>query len=356
LIQRRMRTSQPALVLALTFAALVVVAVLAVLFLLGEETTPEGPLVTVTGRGPSRPDPRIEPADGSDPDPEPRRIEAVDVPSPRLGPDMVIGRVLDADTGATVDVFQVHLMEHADTPPMERVLTTPSQPFSTRTGIFRIGRDPGVYDIVVRAPGYHPHIKRAYELPALDGRPVPFPMEHGAGIAGQILDLNRMPSRNIGVHLHVTRLDDPEATTPTRRFVKTDSEGRYRFSPLPAGNYEISLLEPDNRLDRVSGIRIDDDTVDIDLYLTPRHQIVFRVQNSAGRPVAGADVELRGGDHFSSQRTTTAGQAVMPYVPTGAYVVRVQREGFEPLEESVLLEGSRGHSVQWLTLLRAADG
>jgi hypothetical protein len=72
--------------------------------------------------------------------------------------------------------------------------------------------------------------------------------------------------------------------------------------------------------------------------------------------VAGADVELKGSDHFSSQRTTEAGQAVMSHVPSGAYLVTVEREGFDRLEDEVLLQGRQGQSVRWLTLERAVDG
>jgi hypothetical protein len=209
--------------------------------------------------------------------------------------------------------------------------------------------------VIVRAAGYLPGVLPDVTMPATSLKAIPLPLSHGPSITGIVYDDTRSPVVDVPVFLHVTRLFS-DAAPPKVTVARTGSDGRFRFSPLTAGDYGLSLLEPDNQADRLLSVIVSQGTTDVSMYLAPRHQVVIAVQDNRGRPVSDANVELRSSGRLATSRTLPSGHAVLRYLPDGEYAVSVRREGYEPLEESLQLQGGQGEQVRWYTLIEAANG
>ncbi|MHC5212813.1 MAG: hypothetical protein ACYTG2_19055, partial [Planctomycetota bacterium] len=74
----------------------------------------------------------------------------IDAPITRIGPEMIIGRVLDELTGAPVASFQVTILPHAAESMFDRLERAEVDPMPVRapSGIFRFARDPGRWDVL----------------------------------------------------------------------------------------------------------------------------------------------------------------------------------------------------------------
>jgi len=218
-------------------------------------------------------------------------------------------------------------------------------------GIFRLERSKGRWDVVVQAATYLPGELLDVEIPRPDARPLELRLSHGPSITGLVYDANNMGVPDVPVFLHVQRLalDGP---APKNAIARTDATGRFRFSPLPAGLYGLSVLEPDST-DTVNDIALDHGTAEVSLYLAPRHQVLAAVHDAWGRPVRGAHVELRGTDSMDSEATNDAGQAQLRYLKPGHYDVKVTREGYVELADAVELDGRSSDLVRWYTLQEA---
>lgn len=285
--------------------------------------------------------------------PESRRIE---VERPRVGPDALLGRVVDGATGEPVADFQVHILTAAEGPPMERLREAEPEPFHHRDGVFKLPRPKGLYDVVVIAPDYQPSVLRDWVVPAADGRPVPIPLDRGPGISGTVIDTySGQALAGVEVFLHVTRINDPEAVIPQRRRAVTQHDGRYSFSPLPEGLYALSLLEPNNRVDYVSTVFVGSGTTIQDLFLLPRHTVVVYVHEIDGRPSPDARVALRGSGTVRNARTDEQGVALLEFLLDGSYRVEARQDGFEPIEQELLLENDAGQHVRHLYFSEFAD-
>ncbi|GJM21111.1 MAG: hypothetical protein DHS20C15_10260 [Planctomycetota bacterium] len=278
-------------------------------------------------------------------------------PRPRAGPDSIVGRVVDGATDKVVPDFQVQIFPaRADLDPMSRFGEVAPEAFHHREGVFRLPQKPGKYDVVVLAPGFEPSVIREWLVPAADGRPVRVPLDRGPGISGTVIDAyNGQPLVGVPVYLHIVRLDDPESVVTQRRRAITQHDGRYSFSPLPSGQYSLSLLEPTNRTDFAGGVWVGKGTTLRDLYLLPRHTVVFRVHEIDGRPAPGARVTLQGNGTSQSVVANDAGQLVMEHLLDGTYSVDVLHEGFESISEELFLEGGAGQHLSHLYLRAFAD-
>ena len=292
------------------------------------------------------------PASASD---APQRVPVP--PRPRAGPDSVIGRVVDGATDEVLPDFQVHVFPaRSDLDPMSRFGEVGPEAFHHREGVFRIPQEPGEYDVVVIAPGFQPSVIRDWVVPALDGRPVRIPLDRGPGISGTVIDAyNGQPLIGVAVYLHVVRLDNPDDVVTQRRRAITQHDGRYSFSPLPSGQYSLSLLEPDNRIDFASQIWVGTGTSLRDLYLLPRHTVVFQVHEIDGRPAPGARVTLQGNGTSRSEVANETGQLFMEHLLDGSYSVEVRHEGFESVREELFLEGGAGQHMSHLYLRAFSD-
>jgi len=100
-------------------------------------------------------------------------------------------------------------------------------------------------------------------------------------------------------------------------------------------------------------IALDHGTAEVPIYLSPRHQVVAQVQDAGGKPLAGAQVELRAPGTVATESTNAAGQARLRFLKPGHYDVRISREGCADLRDTIDLAGGSGEVIFWYTL-RAA--
>ena len=356
-----MRSSSPLARLVLIVSALLVLAMVAVLYLALRpplDSGPAAPPAALPERGAPATGPALPAVEGQ----EPAASEPLPTPAgtsvERLGPNAIVGRVVDDATGRPVDAFHVDVLPwEAGPAPLERLAAAHdrperSTPFKDGSGIFRIERTPGRWDVIVHADGYLPGVLGDVTVPREDAQPTEIRMLHGPSLTGLVSDAEGRPAPEVPVFLHVTRqfTDEPP---PRIALAHTDTLGRFRFSPLPPGEYAISLLEQDNAVDRLTGLRVESGTVDVSLPMQPRHQLVILVQDEAGRPIQDALVELSGAGRLASDRSNAAGQAVVRYLADGDYELSIEREGYEPLRETLPLEGGAGERMNWFRLTRA---
>lgn len=284
---------------------------------------------------------------GSTAAPKPMEVE----PPPPQGPDGVLGLVLDAATGDPVPVFQVHVLYAEPGDPLSRLAEGPSKPFHVLTGVFFVPQDPGRWDVVVQAPGYLPSIQTGVNTPAREREPLRFELARGAGIVGLVLDEALMPVAGVDTFLHVTELFDAADKPPLIRTGKTGADGRFSYSPLPNGEYAVALLEPDNAVDRTGGLRVSGDTVKIDMFLRPRHELTVTVQAEDGSPLADVLVEARSTlAHFARGKTNENGMVLLEYLPDGDYTLKATLSGMPPHSEEFELFGGSSQQARWVTL------
>lgn len=349
-----------ALLAALVLGAAVVLVTWIVLLLQAEG--PRGMPLDLPGRPAPAPTPRADelrpfvPAPAHAPG-APVALRPVE--RPRMGPPAILGRVVDRATGQAVPSFQVHVIPHAPGSPLERLDDSVPKPFHRLPGVFEVPAAAGRWDVVVRAPGYLPAVAQDIELPALDYKAREFLVDRGDGLTGTVRDRTGHALANIPVFLRIDALDDARDERPQLTTAHTGLDGRFAFTPLPPGDYSVTLLRPDNAEDRTSGLRVTAGrgTTDVTLYITPRHQVQVIVHDTLGRRVPGARVEVRGEQHFASDSTNAEGMIIAEHVPDGAYTVRVTHRGFADGETTFELLGGAGHSVQWVRLTpEATDG
>jgi hypothetical protein len=280
----------------------------------------------------------------------PAPAQPLAVPSQRLGAPLIVLAVVDDESGAPVPVFDVTVLPYGTDPPLQRLKSSEilPVPFHGPSGIFRKDCPAGRWDVVVRAPGYLPGVLDLVVPPELPGA-IPVRLSHGPSITGLVYDAVRAPLPDVPVFLEVVRLFT-DARPPSVLVARTGGDGRFRFSPLPPGEFALALLEPGNERDRLTSVIVNQGTTDVSLFLAPRHQVVVSVRDGYGRPVRDADIELRSDAKFASGRTQESGQAVLRFLPDGEYAVSVKREGYEPVAESLLLQGGQGEQVRWYTL------
>lgn len=299
--------------------------------------------------GPALPAPVVESPAG------PPRQRVQPVAPPRRGPLHVAGRVVDAANQEPITAFQVTLLPAGAVPPLERLGEVPPVPFHTRTGVFSMPQPEGTYDVVVSAPGFLPGELRGVPVPAADGKPLPVALSRGPGIAGVLLGHDRLPRPGLPVFLETLRLADSQARPPRVSMVPSGADGGFSFSPLPDGEYAVTALSPDNRHDRVAGIRVFGAATRVELLLAPRHQVSFKVQDLRGRPVEGARVELSGPAALQSGVSSAEGVVVLDNLSDGRWTVQVEAPGHAVLREDVELSGGTGQQVRWLTLEPAPE-
>jgi hypothetical protein len=242
---------------------------------------------------------------------------------------------------------------HDGRPAFPRLSETPGRPEPTRApaGVFHLESTKGRWDVVVQAAGYLPGELSDVIIPRPDTKPLELRLSHGPSITGLAFDDNNLGVADIPMFLKVQKLagDDPP---PASSIARTDSTGRFRFSPLPAGVYTVSALEPGG-LDHTVDIALERGTAEIQVYVAPRHQLTAAVRDTDGRPVADAEVELRSVDAIASERTNAAGQARLRFLKPGHYDVKVSHEGYAELRDTLDLVGPSGEIVRWFTVLAA---
>ncbi len=259
--------------------------------------------------------------------------------------------VTDEASGKPVPIFQVYALEAAPGDPLERLAQALSHPFHERTGVFFLKRPPGRWDVVVMATGYEPGVLADMPSPGLKRTPVPLALSRGPGISGLVLDNTLSPVVGVKAFLHVTELFGPEGKMPKVRTATSGADGRFNFSPLGPGDYAVSLHELNNTEDRQGGLRVSGNTVQIELYLTPRHELTIRVETETGDPVQGALVEARSQTaHFARGLTNENGLLLLEHLPDGTYTVSASHRQHGSAKDVVQLLGGSTQEVRWLKL------
>ncbi len=274
--------------------------------------------------------------------PEPEDISA-------LAPAQIAGRVRDLDTGEAVAAFQVYVLAHTTESPLRRTGDAVPTPFKRGSGVFRLDQEPGLYDVVVTAPGYHPVAVRGIVVPPQQRKPYAFEMSRGAGITGIVLGYDGMPLKQVALFLDVKWIEegfDAPAVTTTR----TGPDGRFVFSPLAPGEYAISALEMNNTVDRLAAIRVRDELVEVSIPVAARHQLQVAVKDQGGRPVGDAAIEVRGEGRIFTAMTAESGLAVIDHLQDGDYTLSVSHLDFQDSRDVVTLYGGTGFTVRWITL------
>jgi len=292
----------------------------------------------------------------SQPDRSPERIAETRQP---VGPDGVLGVVSDALTGEPVGVFQVDVLPAdplADDGALAaRLETSISTPFRLKHGTFFLAQEPGTWDVVVRAPGYLPSVRRGVVTPAMDKAPIPFVLDSGPGIVGLVYDPGGMPAAGVQAFLEVKRLFAPAAEPPRLRTARTGADGRFSFSPLPPGEYAVSLRETDNMQDRIGSIFVEQGTTRVECTLVARHQLTLSLQDEHGLPLQNVLVEARSSDHFARGRSNENGLLVLEHLPDGAFHLVATAEGHTRTELDLSLVGGSSSEARWMTLPTRRD-
>ncbi len=349
-----MRNPAPSPRLALTAAGLLVAALVGVLWWsMAPASPPDGSGMPLLPHAGSASDPSI-PATDASPSVPAESAQLPEEPVVPLGASMILVRVLDAETRAPVTAFQADVLPHDGTPALARA-TDPlarsqnSTPVRNPGGLFKVEQSAGTWDLVVRAPGFRPGVIEGLAVPPADNQPAVLLLSHGPSLAGLVVDDEGQPVTDVAVFLAVESLAG-DGRPPETTVCRTDGFGRFRFSPLAPGLYGLALLDPGNRDDCLGGLVVGEGATDVTLRLAARHNIVVAVQDPAGRPVPGADVELRGPAGLASARTLDSGQAHLRYLSDGTYELSVTVAGFQRQQQDVVLSGGQGEQVRWITL------
>lgn len=278
------------------------------------------------------------------------RPERVSMPGPRRGPPVVLGRLEDAATGAPIQDFQVHILPVAEEDPLERLAEHPARPFHHREGIFRVQQEEGAYDVVAVAPGFEPTVVREWAVPPVDAIPRRIRLQRGPGIQGTVYDMDGVVLPGVSVFLHIEQLYDPQTKPPIRRMVVSQHDGQYSFSPLPPGEYSLSLLEPTNPIDRLVGLRVSAGTTVQNLFLRPRHQLIVFVHRLDGGSGQGARVSARRPGGLRHATSNPGGRALLEHLLDGEYELSVALEGYVTTTEALRLDTGAGSHVRHVYL------
>lgn len=155
------------------------------------------------------------------------------------------------------------------------------------------------------------------------------------------------------------------------RTLDTDAEGAYSFEDLPPGTYRLEANHPDYKENQADNIEIVElsggDVVRIDFALPsqdfgdPVGSVAGRVLDDAGAPIAGASVQISGGEQtngvFKSTQTADDGTYTLSGIvltgpdgnPIDSFRVIADNDGFdaEVIEEVVIEENSTTTDVDF---------
>src|SRR5262249_39208905 len=154
-----------------------------------------------------------------------------------------------SQTGAAVTAFSVLVLPHDGTPPIPRAdddatRTENFTPVVSAAGLFKTESKAGHWDVVVRAAGYLPAAAEDVVVPPVDTRALAIVVSHGPSITGLVYGDDGLPVPDVPVFLSAEKLVTPGDLGAT--VARTGGDGRFRFSPLPAGTFAVTALEPRN--------------------------------------------------------------------------------------------------------------
>ncbi|MGQ9517326.1 MAG: carboxypeptidase regulatory-like domain-containing protein, partial [Anaerolineae bacterium] len=162
--------------------------------------------------------------------------------------------------------------------------------------------------------GIRDHLPAVDALRQMSGGERPF-VTADAEIMGQAAGPQAQPAQNLPIRLIA---DGQEIAS-----VRTNARGRFRFSDLPAGRYE---LQAEKNLTLLMQLQVEyAERAEVDLTRPHGRQSAVRgrLLSPTGEPCAGVEVRLRaGGEDERLSTTDAAGQFHFDDLPAGTYTLR----------------------------------
>lgn len=252
----------------------------------------------------------------------------------------VIGRIVAADRAAPRAAYAAIGASFMEAPGMEHTdwLRGEVEP----DGRFRVlGLRPNQhYSLYVRAPGYG---TRVYALPRIvgDGDRLDVGevvMRPGGGAEGRVVDDAGAPLAAIEVGIRGTNSDcndwlanapKPKQVTQFHsRSVKTDGEGRFRFTGLAAGSYVVSVRPPGHNQAHEHKLEVEDGGVHegIEFVIARGKEIAGTLIRADGKPLGSDTIILEASTErheMYSCRPDADGHFCFRGLHPGTYTVRM---------------------------------
>jgi hypothetical protein len=199
------------------------------------------------------------------------------------------------------------------------------------------GLEPGLYDVIARAPGLAPAVAPEVVLDERSEARIDLALRPGARVIGRLVDERERP---VAGKVDVGELDG--RATP---FVLADSlraeagpDGRFAIAEVPQGEHALGVRAPGQAVERVDfAVRAGDRQVDVgDVRLEVGIAIRGHVRTKAGAPVADAGIEgyvMRRGATRSEARSEADGSFVLAGLEQATYRLNVAAPGFGAAEK-----------------------
>jgi uncharacterized GH25 family protein len=236
--------------------------------------------------------------------------------------------------GAAIKDYMLLLMKSA--PNREANYLNDNRHFSAADGRFLFDNlDPGDYVLEARADEFADTRSEPFTVASGDDPPttVDIAMSKGATVCGTVLTADGQPAGGAVVQVNENKFQDnalnqifkslgPDDTR--ERSMKASGDGRFCFSNIPAGVYQIAASRDGSAPLALDDVTIVDDSqgsnAPLELKLPPGAVISGRALSSRSRPLAYCKVQisLKDGGGFMNVDTTDA---------TGAFTFRNLRPG-----------------------------
>lgn len=270
------------------------------------------------------------------------------------------GQVMDAGGQPLADA-RIHAEPDAGTwparrPPQGTQLTT-----SSGDGSFRFRRilPRTAYRLMVRASGFPAKLVEVPPIdPGAETRQLLVTLTGGSGAWGRVTDTEGNPVAKAEVTLHwptAARRSEHRRSIPTDT-ATTDEQGRFRFSALGAGRYEVALAHAEyvGTGDSTAEVKAGEEESYLgEFTLLAGAKLHGRVIDSRGGPVASATITALGSGAEAPERTAisdTEGQFRLSGLSHDLVRLRVRADGHPPLavftrpgaDEPLVIELSAG--------------
>lgn len=258
------------------------------------------------------------------------------------------GKVVDAVSKQPVSQYTMALARTNDGD-VRRLMDDPrrTQVWHNKLGTFTY-RDiaEGLYNIHIRVLGYEELVVTNVAVPTQGD--LTLELSRGAYVEGVVHDDEDSGIGGIDVRLRPLALDDPGAQVVSG-LAHTDDEGRFLFSMVPPGTYEIALgnknLSPQGPQQvYVAAAR----GYTINFFVPEQNDVTITVQDQLGNRLVGATVSLWSddGDGVVRGETDETGEVNLHPVPPGTYTVKVWRNEYKRVVEQRTLNGV-SDEVEW---------
>jgi protocatechuate 3,4-dioxygenase beta subunit len=288
-----------------------------------------------------------------------------------IGPPLDVGRVVmepgavlegtvtDRRGAAVADATIWLSPSSAGQPGTARHGYLPLRVAGDRNGRFRIAElhSSQAFDLYVQATG---HLPAQIHVPAPGVQPVRIELQDECRLVGRVLDGDRQPVFGAAVWATAKNQQSPLPTLPGMAVSVSPREatgmrGEFALSGLPAGQIDLTVSAQGYRPARVRGIdlAVGRDGPPVEVVLVQGVTVAGRVLDTAGHPVAGANVtamlDITLGDLLRGGNVRGAGPAPASSAPDGRY----RLVGLGPGNYRVLVD--RANSLRGLRSRQSAE-